>query len=414
MKKAMTPIVAGVLIYALAACSQTNQDYNYSAATESGVISDHQGETSETVPSGEMTTEKEMAEGIPEEDASISASTVAPGFIESEESVLSNSLFSVTMPENTAGSYVAELYEESIVICEKESRDGGYGGQVFTIQATDQLGVGERNPSIRKYGELTAEDGIIYDIMVSRPTDVRFGPDSYDSYMKLQDTLEQVMTSLKGTGKGVYVSEAGIKGEDLYNDVLEKYITALTENWSAVRLQDEDMNPFYELMQKIYDGNALDHIGYAYIDVTNEGVDELLIGEVSEEDNRNIIYDIYGIENHSPVHVLSGSSENRYYLEGNYLCNEFMGINGEKYIIFHDNDYLLGDNRMNYDSHGVDKYKIDPKANPEQPWFIESYENDTWGWKNITEAEYKEYYSRMIDENFELEFRPLSERVFEK
>lgn len=69
---------------------------------------------------------------------------------------------------------------------------------------------------------------------------------------------------------------------------------------------------------------------------------------------------------------------------------------------------------MNCDSHGVDKYKIDPKANPEQPWFIESYENDTWGWKNITEAEYEEYYSRIIDENLELEFRPLSEKVFEK
>lgn len=255
---------------------------------------------------------------------------------------------------------------------------------------------------------MTDGDGIIYDIVLRKPTDVEYDPHSPSTYRKLQESMDQILSSLKGVGQAEYVSGAGMKGEELYQDVLQKYVTAMEEKWNAVRLEKEGMSPAYEMMLKIPDGSILDRVGYAYRDLTGEGIEELLIGEIPDADERPMIYDIYGIEDHSPAHLLSGWKENRYYLGEHNLYNEFTGPGGEEYRIILDNDFTLQKKRLTDVSSGIRRFKIDRNKNEAQPWFIYKIsENGVWDWVNVTEAEYEEKMSRYVKEN-ELEFKPLS------
>ena len=94
----------------------------------------------------------------------------------STDRVLSNGLFSVTMPEDVEGLYEGIIEENKIVICDKKSREEKAGGQVFEISAEKTPMEYTRNPSLKKYGELTSGDGAVYDMTLSRPTDVRYTP----------------------------------------------------------------------------------------------------------------------------------------------------------------------------------------------------------------------------------------------
>lgn len=333
--------------------------------------------------------------------------------IESTEKVLSNGLFMVTMPDEAAGTYVALIDDRSITITDKQSKEAAAGGCVFSIKADAAKVILAGHPNRYKCGELTLEDGTIYDIVVSKPTDVQFNKETMDSYKKLREFEEEVIGSLEGVGKGVYAKGAGIKGEDLYQDVLAKYVTALSEGWNAAHLEKEQMNPVYELIGKLSDVSILERVGYAYKDITGEGIEELLIGEVSNGDQESRIYDIYGIEDHTPVLLLSGSNENSYYLGRVYLINKFTGYDGVEYINVLDTSATLQGKSPITATSGVDRYKIDRNENKNQPWF-RYYISDRgiWEWVNITEEEYNEKMSRYRKDS-ELQFRPLSELLSE-
>ncbi|MBR1691986.1 MAG: hypothetical protein IJ711_04350, partial [Lachnospiraceae bacterium] len=209
-----------------------------------------------------------------------------------DAAVISGRLFSITMPKELDGLYDAETDEYGdISIYEKTSREE-FGGFVFGIFAYEDPAEYAQLPSGHKLGELTDAEGKTYDLVVEYPTDVQFDPegDAHEKYSSIMDAAQQATESIIAVD-GVYRAGAGMQGEDLYGEVLQKYVTAVREEWGPDKLEQENMSYMYAMR---YSGeqekDPLDVIGYYYCDLTGDGVDELFIGELSEyEEYKGII-----------------------------------------------------------------------------------------------------------------------------
>lgn len=326
----------------------------------------------------------------------------------STDSVLSNGLFSVTMPEDVQGLYEGLIEPTKIVVCDKKSRENQASGMVFEIVANGSPKEYSRAPSLRKYGELTSGDGTIYDMTLSFPTDVQFHPENGkapESYSRLYETAQSVMETIASTDGGTYLAGAGIKGEDLYQDVLKKHVTAVTEKWNAARLEEEAMSPVYELIGKVYGEAALDQVCFAYSDLNSDGIEELLVGEIREEDQNFAVYDIYTMDDHKPLHSLSGWKGNCYYAGELSLYNVYEGPNGEEYWNVLDPKYSIMEEKTRGFTKGTTTFVVDRSRNEDQPWFVSSWNGDL---KNVTREEYEEKYNRLVKLK-KLETSPLSE-----
>lgn len=111
----------------------------------------------------------------------------------------------------------------------------------------------------------------------------------------------------------------------LYKDLLDQYYAALSERWDRDSLESKDFSYLYA-----YSNNPAE-IGYTFIDIDSNGVQELLIGEVNAEGNyRGMIYDLYTVSDGGTTHILSSGERDRYYLCNNgVIANE--GSSGAAY-----------------------------------------------------------------------------------
>ena len=287
-----------------------------------------------------------------------------------------NKLFSVTMPDELKGIYKIKAEKDKLSVYHKDSEKAGFGGFAFGIKAYKNPAEHAVLPGSRKLGELTDKNGILYDIVIKYPTDVQYDytkntkvPESYKSLYNLGENI-----NIQGINGSRYFKNQGTKGKDLYNDILKKHITAINEKWDSIKLEQEDMSYMY---------NLTDKIGYTYYDVNADGIDELLIGEISDGNWKGIIYDIYTMVNRKPAHVISGGSRNRYYVCDNaFICNEYssgaMESGVRVYILVENSTELFPQVSFKYDGY----------ANPQKPWFL-SYgseiNNDKW--ENVSEEE---------------------------
>lgn len=105
------------------------------------------------------------------------------------------------------------------------------------------------------------------------------------------DNAEQAMYEKYGNKQ--------IDAEQLYADVLDNYKTALSQGYD---IADAELN----YMCSYYDDVSI--IGYAYMDVDNNGVEELLIGDCEGHE----IFDIYTVVDGMP-YLVCQSSERSWY-----------------------------------------------------------------------------------------------------
>ena len=306
----------------------------------------------------------------------------------------SNDLFSITMPEETVGTYETDISESRITVYDKASKDAGFGGYAFDVAAyknPDEYAGGMD----KKIGEFTSADGTLYDIVVQYPSDVQYDYVTYadkmpESYERLYRGAEDILKTLTGTdGSGSFIWGAGTKGEELYGDVLAKYVQALKEKWDAQRLEKEDMSSMYYSIAT-EGGDVFDRVGYAYYDANYDGIEELFIGEIAEGDWKGTVYDIYTMVDREPAHVVSGWNRSRWYaLSGGTIVNEYSegaALSGlDIYDIEPNTANLLGQL----------KFKTDGYENEEQPWFISYDDGETW--EPMTEEEYEERISNFSD-----------------
>lgn len=113
---------------------------------------------------------------------------------------------------------------------------------------------------------------------------------------------------------------------DIYQDILRNYYTAILEKRDTGWYIENDMN---YLLSEDFSGGIMDNVGYAIIDLDNDGNDELIIGlndNVTDEFYQKMILIIYSGEQE----VFSSMERDRIYYAGE---NKFasLGSSGAAY-----------------------------------------------------------------------------------
>ena len=334
-------------------------------------------------------------------EADETAETGEIGEVEEADEEEVNEIFDITMPESLAGTYVITTHDNGYAVSDKEAYEANYGGFIFDVFAYEKPSEYAGGIDM-KIGEIVNGDKVLYDVVAGYPTDIQYDYNKYpdnppETYTALCNSVEDILKTVKPKIEGEFVLGGGCKGEDLYDDVIKKHITAIEENWDSNKLEEENMSPMYNVMNM--DGNALDIAGYAYMDVNLDGIDELLIGEIADGDYKGTVYDIYTMVDRKPAHVVSGSDRDRYYpLKYALIINEGSGgaddSEWQSYDIEANTTNLLP-------QLGV---KMDGYEDKDNPWFV-SY-GSPGEWESITEEEFNDYMSRF--EYVRLDFTPLS------
>ena len=128
--------------------------------------------------------------------------------------------------------------------------------------------------------------------------------------------------------------------------------------------------------------DVLNKTGYAYYDVNGDGIEELFIGEITNDNYKGIIYDIYTMVNRTPKHVASGGNRDRYFVCDDYfLCNEYIsGALENGWLVYN----LVENSTELFPQVG---FKYDAYSNKNNPWFI-SYDFANNKWENVSKKQF--------------------------
>ena len=312
----------------------------------------------------------------------------------------SNELFKMALPSELVDISEVETDGNRISVYYKEAKDAGFGGLVFSVCAYTSPEEYAGGPC-KKIGELTNEKYEIYDIVLEQATEIQWDynePDMPEDYSKLLDATDACLEGIEGINDNTFVFGAGTKGADLYNNVLAKYVKAINEGWEPAKYEEEDMSPEIGVAAMQAD-NPLDVIGFAYQDINVDGIDELMVGVISEDELKGAVYDVYTMVNRVPEHVVSGTARDRYYNYNDvFLCNEWSGGAGENGIDLYNLEPNSTELVLQYG------YKYDSYTDPENPWY-RTYDQEEY--ESITEEEYKEA-DEMSDSYVLFDYTPLS------
>ncbi len=155
-------------------------------------------------------------------------------------------------------------------------------------------------------------------------------------------------------------TESGTAIPEAYQPVIAKYVTALTEHWGGEACSNADISILVSY------ATSPSELGYALLDLDNDGTDELIIANDAE---RQVIYDLYSLVDGKVVHVFTGWDRNSYELrEGYRILN--VGSNGAAltdYVYCHlSRGQLVTDSLIRFDA----------ATDPDHPWFRGTGEND--------------------------------------
>ncbi len=307
--------------------------------------------------------------------------------------IIKNNLFSISIPKELRKFCYIKKEKNKTEAYHKDSKKSGFGGFAFGIKAYKNPSEHAVLPGSIKLGELTDKKGDLYDIVLKHPTDVQY---DYTKNTKAPETFKLIYdlgdkVNIEGVNGSTYFKNQGMRGENLYKDILEKHKTALIEKWDSIRLEKENMSYMYNILPQ-------DKIGYAYYDINADGIDELLIGEIAEGNWKGVIYDIYTMVDREPQHVISGGQRNRYYIcDNSFVCREYSSGALESGV----DVYNLVENST--ELFPQVSFKYDGYENSKNPYFI-SYSDDKW--KNYPQKEFQE--RKKIFEKYEkFDYTPL-------
>ncbi len=104
--------------------------------------------------------------------------------------------FSVAIPQSWTGQYVTEIIDRfdycSINIYERQSHESGWGGCVLSIYTASA----EEDISYLPSGEVIGVSNALsqpLQVVAYCPTDVQFSPETMDAYMRLSDTVPEII-----------------------------------------------------------------------------------------------------------------------------------------------------------------------------------------------------------------------------
>jgi hypothetical protein len=325
-----------------------------------------------------------------------------------EDTVLSTDLFTLTIPDEFKGKFLAQIVGNEIYIYDKASNEAGFGGFVFSVIADKDKQI-LAGGMYTKVGELAAADGNIYDVCMSTPSEVQWdytaSEEMPEDYEKLYNSATSIIEKAVGNSGSTFMYGAGTKGENLYGYTVSKYIGAFSEGWDAAQFEENELSPEFYALYQAEGEKAFDKMGYAYADITNDGVDDLLVGVKSDSDDSFVVYDVYTMVDRTPTLVASGTSRNSYrgMIYGG-LANVFSeGADeyGTKvYIIEPDSGKLFFQYGVKYDGYTDEK----------NPWYSSDFSGyDEEKWIPATEEDYNMWLDRATEQFLNPEFTPFSE-----
>ena len=129
-------------------------------------------------------------------------------------------------------------------------------------------------------------------------------------------------TAAEATEEAVAAEEAAVTPDptETYNQVISDYVKAINDQIPGTTLAQANMNT--DIILLYAQENPLTKIGYYKHDIDGDGIDELFIGPVyNEEDhNKGLIYHLftYDTENNTYKDLFVGKQTDKL-----YLCNDF-------------------------------------------------------------------------------------------
>ena len=226
-----------------------------------------------------------------------------------------------------------------------------------TTAGTDVLiAVGQNNSLVLTD---TGDSVVVIVVMNATTGDTQTGKSALEAFANTFD-LSLAPRTRNAPVETTAPTESGTAIPEAYQPVIAKYVTALTEHWGGEACSNADISLLVSY------ATSPSELGYALLDLDNDGTDELVIANDAE---RQVIYDLYSLVDGKLVHVFTGWDRNSYELrEGFRILN--IGSNGAAsadYVYCHlSNGQLVTDSLIRFDA----------ATDPDHPWFRGTGEND--------------------------------------
>lgn len=108
-----------------------------------------------------------------------------------------------------------------------------------------------------------------------------------------------------------------LTGYEGYDDIVSKYVTALTENWTDEQCEQNDISP------DIFSSTTISHdLGWCLRDIDKNGVEELIISDGVH------LFDLYVMQPHNsgPGHLIMANGGESYQLSEDGTIEQFIGF----------------------------------------------------------------------------------------
>lgn len=226
-----------------------------------------------------------------------------------------------------------------------------------TTAGTDVLiAVGQNNSLVLTD---TGDSVVVIVVMNATTGDTQTGKATLEAFANTFD-LSLAPRTRNAPAETTAPTESGTAIPEAYQPVIAKYVTALTEHWGGEACSNADISILVSY------ATSPSELGYALLDLDNDGTDELIIANDAE---RQVILDLYSLVDGKLVHVFTGWDRNSYELrEGFRILN--IGSNGAAsadYVYCHlSNGQLVTDSLIRFDA----------ATDPDHPWFRGTGEND--------------------------------------
>lgn len=199
--------------------------------------------------------------------------------------------------------------------------------------------------------------------------------------------------------------DAAIKA--MYDEIIEKYKTAINEGWDDDKIEKEKLSGMLSLWMGRED--TADRLGYALMDIDDDGTDELLFGEVGIGNRPNLLYQIYYAKrgNRSWVYDIDAGPKSFYYLaEDNTIYKDMSGGASDGRLV-HLQPYLMAQ-YLEIKPLDVMVYSEDGPEGADKPWYYSegyAYES-TDNWKSISKEEFDENTDKAKASYVRIDFTP--------
>lgn len=143
----------------------------------------------------------------------------------------------------------------------------------------------------------------------------------YDSRIILSSNLDDIYSFNPAISEDILLDEMN-NNEVLYAEILDMFYNCIQSGWTEYNEMPTLYSDKFCYLFPMYYSNPsyIDKIGYSFIDLNRDGIEELLIGMDSEEETQygdtyqNMIYDLYTYMNDKVVHLATSGERFVYHL----------------------------------------------------------------------------------------------------